>query len=87
MTKAECVGHPPDGNTIPFNDFSDEISSNLAASSFSNFQYFLYGLPNQRLFGVKVIYRTLMDGSLDPKPGWNHLTAGGTLDSAPLKHK
>ena len=41
-------------------------------------QYFLYGLPNQRLYGVKQIYRKLQDGSLElkqPNVNWNELKA------------
>jgi hypothetical protein len=52
----------------PYNDFSDEITAALG-NGFSNTQYFDYGLPNQRLFGVKQIYRTLTGGSLQLKEG------------------
>jgi hypothetical protein len=57
-----------------YNQFEDEISAGLSAG-FNNTQYFLYGPPNQRLFGVKQIYRTLSDGSLTPKPNFNQLLA------------
>jgi hypothetical protein len=45
---------------FPYNEFNDEISA--GAGSFNLRQYFDYGLPNQRLYGVKQIYRTLPDG-------------------------
>lgn len=60
---------------FPYNEFDDEISTGLAGGSMNRAQYFLYGLPNQRLFGVKQIDRMLSDGSLQPKAGKNQLTA------------
>ncbi len=59
---------------FPFNEFDDEISAGLSAG-FDNIQYFLYGSPNQRFWGVKQIFRTLPDNALQPKQGWNRLTA------------
>jgi hypothetical protein len=59
----------------PYNEFDDEISNGIVGAAFNNTQYFQYGLPNQRLFGVKQIFRTLTDESLTPKAGWNQLSA------------
>jgi hypothetical protein len=67
--------------TSPYNEFDDEIVS--FAESFNRTQYFDYGLLNQRLFGVKKIYRTLPGGSLQPKQpnySWNKLHADAGSD-------
>jgi hypothetical protein len=69
-----------DGSTLPYNEFADEISAGPVFTAFGNTQYFLYGLPKQRLFGVKQIFRTLPDGSLQPKPGWNQLVVSPGAD-------
>jgi uncharacterized protein YjdB len=67
----------------PYNEFDDEISTGLYGSSFDKRQYFDYGLPNQRLFGVKQIYMTLPSGSLQrklPNPSFNLLHAAPQTD-------
>jgi hypothetical protein len=66
----------------PYNEFDDEISAGFGAS-FDRRQYFDYGLPNQRLFGVKQIYMTLSGGSLQPKQpnaSFNQLHADPAAD-------
>jgi hypothetical protein len=63
-----------DGNTFAYNEYADELDAGVGFLGFTAYQYFLYGLPNQRLFGVKQIYRTLPGGSLTPKNGWNLLS-------------
>jgi hypothetical protein len=67
----------------PYNEFDDEISTGLYGSSFNKTQYFDYGLPNQRLFGVKQIYMTLPNGSLQrkqPNASFNQLHADPQAD-------
>lgn len=54
---------------FPYNVFEDEISTGIAGGSMDRTQYFLYGLPNQRLYGIKEIYRTL-PGRVDAGKGW-----------------
>jgi hypothetical protein len=66
---------------FPYNEFDDEVSA--GAGSFNVRQYFDYGLPNQRLYGVKQIYRTLADGSLQAKQPnftWNQLQGNSGAD-------
>ena len=64
---------------FPFNEFDDEISVGLYGGETDLRQYFLYGLPNQRLYGVKQIYRTIQNGSVrqpqlkQPNVSWNQL--------------
>jgi hypothetical protein len=66
-----------DGTALaPYNEFDDQISNGLWGSTTNLRQYFLYGLPDQRLYGVKQIYRTLPGGALqlkDPNVSWNEL--------------
>jgi len=57
---------------MPYNEFDDELSTVLGGLQ-NNTQYFLYGTPNQRLYGVKQIFRTLPNGSLQPKAGYNQV--------------
>ena len=53
--------------TKPYNEFNDEITIGLNPTPFLKTQYFAYGLPGQRTWWVRYIYRTLYDGSLQPK--------------------
>ena len=53
--------------TKPYNEFNDEITIGLNPTPFLKTQYFAYGLPGQRAWWVRYIYRTLYDGSLQPK--------------------
>lgn len=71
-----------DGSTsFPYNDFSDEISSGLSGEEFIRTQFFLYGLPKQRMFFIKKIYRTLPDRSLSSKsPIFNKIHAVPSQD-------
>jgi hypothetical protein len=68
---------------FPYDEFADEISVNIGGAAFSATQYFLYGLPNQRLYGVKQIYRTLADGSTQaklPNAAFNQINASPGVD-------
>jgi hypothetical protein len=60
---------------FPYNKFEDEISTGITGGAMNRRQLFLYGLPNQRLFGVRQIFRTLADGTMQLKAVPNHLTA------------
>jgi len=65
-----------DGVKLPYNEFADEISTGFVYGAFNVTQYFLYGLPGQRIVGIKQIYRTLSGGSPELKAtGWNSLSA------------
>jgi hypothetical protein len=57
----------PTATWSAFNVFEDEISTGISGSSFTKTQYFDYGMAGQRVWGVKQIYRTLTNGSLELK--------------------
>jgi len=70
------------GARVPFNEFDDEITAGNSGT-FNKMQYFDYGIPNQRLWGVKQIYRTLQDGTTQrkqPNTVFNQLQAAPAAD-------
>jgi Big-like domain-containing protein len=69
------------GASPPFNEFDDEITAGNSGA-FNKTQYFDYGIPNQRLWGVKQIYSTFSGSPQRKQPNavFNQLHADPAAD-------